>query len=143
MNLTFSLYLLPIFIAIYLWFKLKIPIKKAIALVLLPPFLFTLPFVISNGLKGFLVFLFGIAFTFVALLYYALIVLYLLKRYKLGYFKLFLVGGVVGYIVGFINFAILQEGKNSISSYASAAIIPMITGAISIVLVEFISKKIK
>ena len=141
MNLSFSIYLLPILIAIYFWFKLEIPIKKAVGLVFLPPFLFTLPFVIDNGLKAIVVFLFGITLMLPALLYYALIVLYLLKKYKLNYFQLFFVGGIVGYIVGFINFAIWQTGKGSISSYANSAIVPMVTGAISVVLVEFFSKR--
>ena len=47
----------------------------------------------------------------------------------------------MGYIVGFINFAIWQTGKGSISSYANSAIVPMVTGAISVVLVEFFSKR--
>jgi len=143
MSVSFSFYVLPIFIAIYLWFKLKIPIKKAIGLVLLQPLLFTIPFIISSGFKGFVVFLFGVVLMLPALLYYALIILYIQKRYKLNYIKLFFIGGIVGFIVGFINFAFWHTDRGTIINYANSATLPMITGAVSIVLVEFISRRVK
>ena len=140
MNFIVVLYILTIALSLYGGYKLKVSWGRVIMLTLLPPLMVAiLPLLKGSSEGAFLMALYGLLFMLPALILYAVTTLFMVKKYQLGYVAQFFTGGTIGYVVGFILSAIAN--KKIEAELFSFALIPMVTGAMSIVLVEYLNKK--
>ena len=140
MNFIVVLYILTIALSLYGGYKLKVSWRRFIILILLPPLMVGILFIFKGGLGAmFLVALYGLLFMLPALTLYAVTTLFMVKKYQLEYVAQFLTGGAIGFLVGFVLSAIANQKIEA--ELFSFALLPMVTGAISIVLVEYLNKK--
>jgi len=140
MNFILILYVLVIVLSIYVGNKTEVSWGEVIMLTLFPPLLVAFFIGIKSGGGAFLLIaLYGLMMMLPALLFYAVVVLYVVEKYKLGYVAQFFTGGVIGYVAGFTLSVIAnQQIKTELFTFA---LIPMITGAVSIVLIEYLNTK--
>jgi len=140
MDFILILYVLVILLSIYLGKKTEVSWGKVIMLILFPPLIVAFFIGIkSGGGTFFMIALYGLLLMLPALVFYAVVVLYVVEKYKLGYIAQFLTGGVIGYVAGFILAVIVNQELES--ERFTFALIPMITGAVSIVLIEYLNTK--
>ena len=140
MNFIVVLYILTIALSLYGGYKLKVSWRRFIILILLPPLMVGILFIFKGGLGAmFLVAFYGLLFMLPALTLYAVTTLFMVKKYQLEYVAQFLTGGAIGFLVGFVLSAIANQKIEA--ELFSFALLPMVTGAISIVLVEYLNKK--